>query len=187
MGSLRSGFGVVFAIAAVAGAALAGAFVLREHSAMRPPEKITVNSCRAVPSNMIRTDSDFGIALDAPSSEFAVRSASSDMPPGTRRRITSIHGSGYLLVWRDDAVLFFDLKSAFPVMSEKTGTRNVTNTLRATVGTDTWGYLEDGERWRYVTFRTGTAVGYRPLPPAQADALDQILSSACFAPLRRIE
>ncbi len=86
-----------------------------------------------------------------------------------------------MVIWRDDEI-FRELKSAFPVFSERIEDRDIVNTRGQIVGKDRWGYLKDGERWRYVTFSLGDALGYHPSTPEQARLFDEIISSACVSP-----
>jgi len=68
----------------------------------------------------------------------------------------------------------------FPVFSERVDHRDIRTVRGRLVGEDRWGQLKAGERWRYVTFLDGDAVGYWPVPPEQATVLDRVINSACF-------
>jgi hypothetical protein len=73
-----------------------------------------------------------------------------------------------------------DLKIAYPFFSEHVQKRYIRDSTGRVFGTDSWGYLHAGERWRYTRFSTGDAVGYEPTTPNQADQLDRLINSACF-------
>ena len=104
-----------------------------------------------------------------------------DMPPEMLYVVTSNgDADAKLVVSRDDGD-FRDLEVAYPTFSQHVGERTMRDVEGRSFGTDRWGYLQSGERWRYVKFSTGDSVGYEPLPPRQADLLDQIVSSACFS------
>jgi hypothetical protein len=127
-----------------------------------------------------RITSDFGIQFDAPEKPFTVHGGLRDMPPGTLYVVQLKDSDANVMVWRDDDV-FKDLKFAYPVFSEHMEERNVRDATGRIFGTDRWGYLQSGERWRYARFSTGDAVGYEPTPPRQADLLDKVVNSACFS------
>jgi hypothetical protein len=130
---------------------------------------------------MHRIDSDFGTQFDLSEKDFVVHSGLRDMPPGMLYVVTLKSRSTNMVVWRDDGI-FNELKSAFPVFSEHVEERVVRTPTGHIVGEDRWGYLKSGERWRYVTFSRGDAVGYRPTRPKEASLLDQAISSACLLP-----
>jgi hypothetical protein len=100
--------------------------------------------------------------------------------PGTLYVIKLNDADATLEVWRDDDE-FSDLKTAYPVFSEHVEERNIRDATGRILGTDRWGYLQTGERWRYVRFSSGDAAGYKPTPPKQANLLDQVVNSACFS------
>jgi len=104
-----------------------------------------------------------------------------DMPPERLYVVTSIGPAEAKLVVSPDPGDFRDLEVAYPTFSQHVGERIMRDSEGRSFGTDRWGYLQSGERWRYVKFSTGDRVGYEPLPPRQADVLDQIVSSACFS------
>ena len=101
------------------------------------------------------------------------------MPPGTLYSIEPLSRNG-MVIWRDDSV-FDDLRSKLPVLSENMGEREVLTTAGQPIGEDRWGYLNSGERWRYVIFKSGDAAAYRPLSLSQASSLDRIISTACVS------
>jgi len=103
------------------------------------------------------------------------------MPGGTLYVVAPKDQTANMVIWRDDEI-FRELKSAFPVFSERIEDRDIVNTRGQIVGKDRWGYLKDGERWRYVTFSLGDALGYHPRTPEQARLFDEIISSACVSP-----
>jgi hypothetical protein len=103
------------------------------------------------------------------------------MPPGMLHTLTLKDSMANMVIWRDDDI-FSEFKSAFPAFSEKVEERAIRTPKGVLVGKDHWGYLKGGERWRYVTFSRGDAVGYRPTSPKEANRLDKVISSACLLP-----
>src|ERR1700676_4013509 len=147
---------------------------------MSPPQKIILTMCRDITSSDHRIRSDFGIQLGAPGKDFAVHARLRDMPPGRLYVIKLKDSVAKIVVWRDDDI-FRNLKSAYPVFSDVTQERIIQDTAGNVLGTDRWGYLHGGERWRYVKFSSGDAMGYEPAARKQADQLDQVVHSACFS------
>jgi hypothetical protein len=145
-----------------------------------PPQAIAISVCPNVSPGVHRIRSDFGIRFDAPEKAFTVHAGLRDMPPGTLYVVKLKDADPNIVVWRDDDI-FRDLKSAYRVFSEHIEERNIRDATGRIFGTDRWGYLQSGERWRYVRFSTGDAVGYEPTPPKQANVLDQVVNSACFS------
>jgi hypothetical protein len=129
---------------------------------------------------MHRIRSDFGIRFDAPEKAFTVHADLRDTPTGTLYVVKLKDTNANIVVWRDDDI-FKDLKVAYPVFSEHIEERNIRDATGRIFGTDRWGYLQSGERWRYVKFSTSDAVGYEPTPPKPATLLDQVVNSACFS------
>ena len=121
-----------------------------------------------------------GTQFDAPEANFSVKDVTRDMPPGTLYTVTLEDRGTNMIVWPYDD-LFDELKTVFPVFSRRVGENDILTQDGRVVGKDRWGVLNDGERWRYVTFSAGGAAGYRPVPPEDARLFDQILSSACVA------
>jgi hypothetical protein len=115
-----------------------------------------------------------------PENVFTVRKAERDMPPETPYVVTLNGRAEAKLVISLDSGDFGNLEVAYPTFSKTVGERTVQDTKGRNFGTDRWGYLQDGERWRYVKFTTGDRVGYEPLSPKQADLLDQVVNSACL-------
>lgn len=144
-----------------------------------PPDAVIVSVCPDLAPGIHRIASDGGIRFDASEKLFLVRAGVRDMPPGTMYVVKLRDGNAQVVVWRDDNV-FRDLKSAYPIFSKHVEERTIRDATGQSFGTDQWGYLQTGERWRYVKFSTGDAVGYEPTPPKQAQILDQVLNSACF-------
>lgn len=89
-----------------------------------------------------------------------------------------------MLIWVDYD-MSYEFRYELPALSDHSGEREVLNTRGTQVGTDRWGYLSTGHRWRLVTFPSGDAVGYRPVSPKEASLFDQIISSACVSPYVR--
>jgi hypothetical protein len=145
------------------------------------PQPVPVTLCSDPTPDKQRIKADFGIHFDAPEKTFTVHAGTRDMPPGTLYVVKLRDGDAHIVIWRDDDV-FGDLKNAYPIFSKHTNERTVRDTTGRSFGTDRWGYLQTGERWRYVKFSTGDAVGYEPRPPKEANMLDQVVNSACFSP-----
>jgi hypothetical protein len=149
-------------------------------AAYQPPGAITLSLCQPVPPGAHRISSDFGTRFDVPEALFTVRGTVRDMPGGTLYVVTLRNREENMLIWRDDDI-FRELKNAFPVFSERVEEQPIRDRNGQVIGKDRWGYLKSGERWRYVTFLAGDALGYRPYAPEQAHLFDQIISSACIS------
>jgi len=157
-------------------------YLLSFHSpnAMSAPPAIIVSACPDLPSGMRRIKSDFGTRFDASEKTFTVDAGLRDMPPGMLYVVKLKSADANIVVWRDDDI-FRNLKTAYPVFSKHVEERNIRTSTERVFGTDRWGYLQSGERWRYVRFSSGDAVGYEPTLPKQASMLDQVIGSACFS------
>jgi len=79
------------------------------------------------------------------------------MPPERLYVVTSIGPAEAKLVVSPDPGDFRDLEVAYPTFSQHVGERIMRDSEGRSFGTDRWGYLQSGERWRYVKFSTGTA------------------------------
>jgi hypothetical protein len=148
-----------------------------------PPPALVLAACRDLPPGTHRINADFGTQFDVREKDFTIRSGMRDLPPGILHSVRLKDGTASMVIWHDDDI-FNELKSAFPVFSEHVKERHVNTPQGSSVGKDRWGYLSSGERWRYVTFSSGDAVGYRPIRPEEASLLDQVISSACLLPAR---
>jgi hypothetical protein len=155
-------------------------YISRSQRVTNPPQAIAISVCPDVTSGVHRIGSDFGIRFDAPEKAFTVRADLRDMPPGKSYAVRLKDAGADLVVSSDDDD-FRNLKIAYPVFSEHIEERNIRDATGRIFGTDRWGYLQSGERWRFVKFSTGDAVGYEPTPPKQANLLDQVVNSACFS------
>ena len=145
-----------------------------------PPKLVSVAVCSDLNPDKHRIAGDFGVQFDAPKKVFTVHAGIRDMPPGTLYVVKLRDGDAHIVIWRDDSV-FRDLKNAYPIFSKHIEERTVRDTTGRSLGMDQWGYLQTGERWRYVKFSIGDAVGYEPRPPKEANLLDQVINSACFS------
>jgi len=170
---------LVVAVAVVLAAAL-GVYFAKKRKPASPPA-IMLSPCADPAPGVRRIRADFGVRFDVPESGFTVLSGSSDMPPATLYQVTSKDGAANLIVGYDDD-MFNQLKVAFPTFSVRVEQRDIRNAKGQVVGRDRWGYLNSGERWRYVTFSSGDAAGYHPYDSLHAGSLDRILSSACASP-----
>jgi hypothetical protein len=150
--------------------------------ALLPPHQTTASNfyLRMFKHHFRCASSDFGIRFDAPEKMFIVHAGLRDMPPGTLYVVKLRDSDANIAVWRDDDI-FRDLKTAYSVFSEHVEERSIRDATGRISGTDHWGYLQSGERWRYVRFSSGDAAGYKPTPPKQAKLLDQVVNSACFS------
>lgn len=143
-----------------------------------PPGDIVISTCRDLAPGIRRITSDFGIHFDVSERAFTVNAATNDMPP-ERFYVLRLKDSAAVMVIAHDDGIWDDLKNAFPVFSRRIEERTIRTANRRSIGTDHRAYLRSGERWRYVRFSTGDAVGYRPIPPKEAELFDQVIGSAC--------
>jgi hypothetical protein len=143
------------------------------------PTAIVVSPCSEPSPTVHRIISDFGTRFDVPETAFTVHSSSRDSPPGTLSVVRLTDSDAKIVVWRNDE-MFWDLIKPWPVFSEHLAERSIFTTNGRLVGTDHWGCLKTGERWRYVIFSRGDTVEYPPTSPKEARLLDQVFSSACF-------
>jgi hypothetical protein len=174
-----------WAIPAVLGVVLVSSvaiYLLSLRSSRVPsvPPAIVVSACPDLAPGLRRITSDFGTRFDVLDKAFTVHAGARDMPPGMLYVVKLKDADANVVVWHDDNV-FRDLKTAFPVFSEHVEERNIRTTKERLVGTDRWGYLKSGERWRYVRFSSGDAAGYGPTLPKEASMLDQVVGSACLS------
>lgn len=153
-------------------------FLMRDPHA---PTAIVISACRDVAPGMRRISADFGTHFDVSEKTLAVDARIQDMPPGRFYVVTLGDSAADMVIGHDDGI-WGDLKNTFPVFSRHIKERNIRTAKGRSVGTDRWGYLKSGERWRYVAFSSGDAVGYRPTPPKEASLLDKVISSACVLP-----
>jgi len=146
-----------------------------------PPRAVAVSPCADTIAGAHRLAGNFGLRFDVPEDRFRIKNGQRDMPPERLYVVTPNGHADAKLVVSPDPGDFRDLEVAYPTFSQHVGERTMRDAEGRSFGMDRWGYLQSGERWRYVKFSTGDRVGYEPLPPRQADLLDQIVSSACFS------
>lgn len=146
------------------------------------PRAVTISVCPDTTTGAHLLTTDLGLGFDAPESVFTVRKAQRDMPPEIPYVVTLKGHADAKLVVSPDSGDFRDLEFAYPIFSKNVEERTVQDSKGRNFGTDRWGYLQTGERWRYVKFTTTDRVGYGPLSPSQADLLDQVVNSACLLP-----
>jgi hypothetical protein len=170
-------FVLVIVSAVLVSTVLAVVHFLRVRAPSQPPA-VVLTLCQTAHRGTHRISADFGTQFDAPEARFTVHGRLRDMPPGTLYTVTPKNGATKLIIWRDDDI-FRELKNAAPVFSKVVKQRDIHNSGGALVGRDRWGYLKDGERWRYVTFSNGDAVGYPATGSKEATLFDEIISSAC--------
>ena len=157
-------------------------FVACSQQSQEPPRAVRVSVCDNELPRVHRIVAQFGLRFDAPESRFKVVKGFTDMPPETNYTVLLNKSVGARL-----GILgplnpgFRDLESTYPTFSKSVGQRTMRDSNGRNFGTDRWGYLPSGERWRLLKFSTGNQVGYEPLPAKDADRLDEIIGTACFA------
>jgi hypothetical protein len=154
-------------------------FMLFKRDPHAPPA-IVVCACGGVPAGVRRMTVGYGTQIDAPEDAFVVKSWLQDMPPGRTHLVTLRNSTASLAILPDDGS-WKELQGGFPVFSRRVYARGTHVGKARAVGMDRWGYRKGGERWRYVAFSSGDAVGYLPTPLREAGLLDQVISSACLS------
>jgi hypothetical protein len=144
------------------------------------PPAIVVSACGDVPGGVRRMSAGYGTQIDAPEDAFVVKSTLQEMPPGRIHSVTLRNSNANIAILPDDGS-WKELKDALPVFSRPIYARGTHSGKERAVGMDRWGYRKGGERWRYVAFSSGDAVGYLPTPLKEASLLDQVISSACLS------
>ena len=144
------------------------------------PPAIVASACGEVPAGVRRITAGYGTQIDAPEDAFVVKSWLQDMPPGRVHSVTLRNSTANIVILPDDGS-WKELQDALPVFSRPVYARSIHSGKECVVGTDRWGYRKGGERWRYVAFSSGDAVGYLPTPLKEAGLLDQVISSACLS------
>jgi hypothetical protein len=147
---------------------------------LHAPPAIVVSACGDAPAGVRRMTVGYGTQIDAPEDAFVVKSWLQDMPPGRTHLVTLRNSTAYLAILPDDGS-WKELKGVLPVFSRRVYARSTHSGKERVVGMDRWGYRKGGERWRYVAFSSGDAVGYLPTPLKVAGLLDQVISSACLS------
>jgi hypothetical protein len=145
---------------------------------LHAPLAIVVSACGDAPAGVRRMTVGYGTQIDAPEDAFVVKSWLQDMPPGRIHSVTLRNSSANIVILPDDGS-WKELKGALPVFSRRVYAKSTHSGKEREVGMDRWGYRKGGERWRYVAFSRGDAVGYLPTPLKEAGLLDQVISSAC--------
>ena len=145
---------------------------------LHAPLAIVVSACGDAPAGVHRMTVGYGTQIDAPEDAFVVKSWLQDMPPGRIHSVTLRNSSANIVILPDDGS-WKELKGALPVFSRRVYAKSTHSGKERAVGMDRWGYRKGGERWRYVAFSRGDAVGYLPTPLKEAGLLDQVISSAC--------
>jgi hypothetical protein len=157
-------------------------FYLFFHRTPHAPPGIVLAICRDVPPGMHRVGSIFNTQFDVPEKDFTFHSATRDMPPGILYVITVKDGSTNMVISNGPLGFDQEFNSAISVFSAHIEERDVRTPQGRVVGKDSWGFLRDGDRWRYIRFSGGDEVGYRPTNSTQANMLDQVIGSACVVP-----
>jgi len=163
-------------VAAVSSIALYLLFKRDPHA----PPAIVASACGNAPAGVHRMTVGYGTQIDAPEDAFVVKSWLQDMPPGRIRSVTLRNSTANVAILPDDGS-WKELKDALPMFSRPVYARGTHSGKERAVGMDRWGYRKGGERWRYVAFSSGDAVGYLPTPLKEAGLLDQAISSACLS------
>lgn len=148
---------------------------------MDPPKAIGVSACADKVAGARRIAAEYGLRFDAPENGFRVRQGFTDMPPERNYAVSlNVDAGATLVILGPLNGGLQNLQSSYPTFSKSVGQRTVRDARGRNFGTDRWGYLPSGERWRYVKFSTGNQVGYEPLATKDADRLDEIINTACF-------
>jgi hypothetical protein len=163
-------------VAAVSSIALYLLFKRDPHA----PPAIVASACGNAPAGVHRMTVGYGTQIDAPEDAFVVKSWLQDMPPGRIHSVTLRNSTANIVILPDDGS-WKELQDALPVFSRRIYARSTHSGKERVFGTDRWGYRKGGERWRYVAFSSGDAVGYLPTPLKEAGLLDQVISSACLS------
>jgi hypothetical protein len=148
--------------------------------ASHAPTAIVVSACGDPGPGVRRIRADFGTQFDISEQAFVVHVGAQDMPPGVNYSVTPKVSKALLVITSHDT--WQDVENAFPAFSEDMHKRKFRSANGVSVGTDYWGSLKNGERWRFVKFLNRDAAAYLPTTPAEATLFDQIISSACFSP-----
>jgi hypothetical protein len=148
------------------------------------PAAIVVKVCNATHADDDRIAGDFGTQFDVPKAGFVVHVWTRDMPPALQYGVVTKNGAKTMTIGHDDDT-FRDLRQTFPVFSASVEQREIRGANGRVLGHDRWGYLKDGDRWRYATFLSGDAVGYPPTSAKEAALFDEVIASACVLPERK--
>lgn len=170
----------IFASAAVLLASSA-AFYLSRPRDPHAPSLVVVRACRDAAPGTRRIIADFGTQFDVSENAFSISAATHDMAPERFYVITLKNSAAnpHMMIIAHDAGVWEDLKNTSRVFSRPVKKENILGSIGYSVGTDRWGYLEGGARWRYVAFSTKDAVGYRNASSDEAILFDQVIKSAC--------
>jgi hypothetical protein len=152
---------------------------------LQPPAPLVVPVCSNIQQGVTRlgfkpTGTLFSIQVDVPDDDFVIRSATRDMPPSTLYSVTRKGENATMEVADGGSLSFTKSDTAFRLFSQHSVARDVHSAQGQVVGKDQWGYLSTGESWRHVTFSWGDEIGYKPLTPRDAKALDEVIGSACL-------
>lgn len=137
------------------------------------PQAFTISACPDTITVGHLLTTDLGLRFNAPKDRFTVEMGQRDAPPPISVITLNGHAGVKLLVSPDPGD-FRDLEMTYPTFSKTVEERAVQDNKGCDFGTDRWGHLENGERWRYVRFTTGDRVGYGPeftnsMPPASSN------------------
>jgi len=158
------------------------AYRVARHNNAAPPQ-IIVAACPAVPphARVVRAPHRY-LRFYADETAFKIYA---DQPTDA---VTGIDAE-IMLKNRDAKIEIGDVELSFteqvqngyPLMSSHIETRTVRTSDGEAFGTDEWGRLKTGERWRYVSFASGDLAGYRPSEIPDADAMDRLLATLCIS------
>jgi hypothetical protein len=152
----------------------------------RVPPALVLSGCSSVSPTVRRvgskrTDGSVGLQFDVPDRTFSVHPQTRDMPPGTVYVITSNDGHAMMEIAIAGRVTFDkELDSSFLTFSEHVEERDVRTSTGQVIGKDRWGYLKNGDSWRFVRVFAGDEAGYRPLVARDARLMDEIINMACI-------
>ena len=166
------------AIAAIPLLGLAVVYWLRSVPDAPPP--FVLARCKDTKSDAPRVGVSFATQFEASPALFHIHAGTSDSPPivtgigirplGSTSKLEIVYGSlgaGY-----------FD---AVPSLSEHSAEREVYRDDGQVFGKDSWGLLPNGDRWRRVQLRGNVVAKYEFVNKKDADILDRVISSACYA------
>lgn len=183
----------------------------RFHVSKKPvaPALPVVSSCKELKPGMRRISEQYafqfnapkkdqyGFQFDVPEKDFTIHEGTQDAPPG-------LHG--FSLNLKKNSASFMAIEQAEPatmgsvpvplalIDSGPVGKRMIFDEEGNTVGEDSWGYLDGGERWRRVRLRGRIVVRYGSVNEKDAarygsvhkndaESFDQVISSACISPV----
>ena len=164
-----------------------------------------VSSCKGLKPGMRRISEQYGFQFNVPKNDqhgfqfdvseknFTIHEGTKDAPPGLHGFSLSLktNGTAYMVLEQAEPTTMGGvpvppaLIDSGPVVK-----RMIFDDQGNTVGEDSWGYLDSGERWRRVRFRGRVVARYgsvleKDVPnygsvhENDAERFDQVISSVC--------